>query len=528
MPDSVVMEAPSDDAVGKSSQAGPDTVRTVADLVRRAARRDPAHVALISGTERVTWGDLDERVDRAAGALRALGLVPGDRVALQLATTPDFPVLYAGALRAGLVAVPTNTGYTGPELAHLVTDAGARALVTSSVHALDAVDRLRAEAPALEHVVAAAPSGPDGTLPLPALLANATVGPDHEARPEDLAVLVYTSGTSGAPRGAMLTHRALLANLEQCGAIRPAVTVPGDVLLLAIPMFHVYGLNPGFGMLAWAGATGVLVERFEPAATLELMARHRVTNVPAVPEMYRRWAGEPGLAAGFASVRLALSGAAPLPTETLHALGSAGITVWEGYGLTEAAPVVTSTLVGGVAKAGSVGRALPGVEVRLGGDGDPDDDGDDGDPGEILVRGPNLFSGYWPDGAEGPDADGWWGTGDVAYADDDGDLHLVDRRKELILVNGFNVYPAEVEAALVRHPDVAEVAVLGRSDPGGEETVLAFVVATGPLTGPELLEWAAHSLARFKLPSEVVFVDALPHSATGKVSKAALRAASRR
>jgi long-chain acyl-CoA synthetase len=200
--------------------------------------------------------------------------------------------------------------------------------------------------------------------------------------------------------------------------------------------------------------------------------------------------------------------------------------VFEGYGLTESAPVLTTTLMSEVAKPDSIGRPVPGVELRL-----LDEEGrpvEDGDPGEVVVRGANLFSGYWPDGAEGPDADGWWGTGDVAYADDDGDLHLVDRRKELILVNGFNVYPAEVEAALVRHPDVAEVAVLGRSDPGGEETVLAFVVATGPLTGPELLEWAAHSLARFKLPSEVVFVDALPHSATGKVSKAALRAASRR
>lgn len=516
------MGEPSDDAVGT---AGGEPIRTVADLVRRAARRDPDHLALISGPDRISWGELDERVDRAAAALRGLGLVPGDRVALQLATTPDFPILYAGALRAGLVAVPTNTAYTGPELALLVTDAGARALVTSSVHALAAVDRLRAEAPALEHVVAAAPSGPDGTLPLPALLANATPGAEHEPAPEDLAVLVYTSGTSGRPRGAMLTHRALLANLEQCGAIRPVVVTPGDVMLLAIPMFHVYGLNPGFGMLAWAGATGVMVERFDPAGSLELMARHRVTNVPGVPEMYRRWADLDGLAAGFASVRLALSGAAPLPAQTLRRFAAAGVTVWEGYGLTEAAPVVTSTLIGGTAKPGSVGRPLPGVELRLAAEHDPDDDADDadGEPGEIVVRGPNLFSGYWPDGAEGPDRDGWWATGDVAYADDDGDLHLVDRRKELILVSGFNVYPAEVEAVLAGHPRVAEVAVLGRTEPTGDETVLAYVVADGELGQGELLEWAAGSLARFKLPTEVIFVDELPHSATGKVSKAALR-----
>jgi long-chain acyl-CoA synthetase len=286
-------------------------------------------------------------------------------------------------------------------------------------------------------------------------------------------------------------------------------------------------------MVAWAGATGVLVDSFDAAESLQVMARHRVTNVPAVPAMYVQWADQPALAEGFASVRLALSGAAPLPPPVLERLAAAGVTVYEGYGLTETAPVLTSTLIGGVPKPGSVGRPLPGVELRLddesGGDEEVEEEDDadsDGDPGEIVVRGANLFSGYWPDGAEGPDPDGWWATGDVAYADDDGDLHLVDRRKELILVSGFNVYPAEVEAVLAGHPDVAEAAVLGQPDPArGDETVLAYVVARpgAELTEAGLLEWAAGSLARFKLPSSVVVVAELPHSATGKVSKARLR-----
>jgi long-chain acyl-CoA synthetase len=509
-----------------------DVVRTVADLVRRAARRDPDHLALIADGTRVSWGELDERVDRAATALAGLGLAPGDRVVVQLASTPDFPALYCGTLRAGLVAVPTNTAYTAPELAHLLRDSGARAMVTSSVHVMAAVDRLRVDAPALEQVLVAGPSGPDGTLPLPAVLADAAPDSGAErppASPEDVAVLGYTSGTSGSPRGAMLSHRALLANLEQCGSIRPPVVTPADVVLLAIPLFHVYGLNAGFGMLAWAGATGVLVEHFHPARTLELMARHRVTNVPGVPAMYEAWASEPGLADGFASVRLALSGAAPLPPAVWRRYAAAGIAVHEGYGLTEASPVLTSTLVSGGPKPGSVGRPIPGVELRLDGaagaaEDDPDDDGE---PGEIVVRGPNLFSGYWPDGAEGPGPDGWWATGDVAYADDDGDLHLVDRRKDLILVAGFNVYPAEVEAVLSAHPQVAEAAVLGRAEPGtSDETVLAYVVTRpgADLTEAALLEWAAARLARFKLPASVTFVAELPHSATGKVSKARLRA----
>ncbi|MFL6127616.1 MAG: AMP-binding protein [Mycobacteriales bacterium] len=516
-------------------RAGAD-VHTVADLVHRAAGVDPDHLALVHDGSRLTWAELDDRVDRAAAALPGLGLQPGDRVVLQLGNTPDFPTVYCGALRAGLVAVPANTGYTGPELAHLLADSGARALVTSSVQVISAADRLRADAPALEHVLVAAPSGPEGTLPLPGLLADATPDPAgrHQPEsPEDLAVLLYTSGTSGRPRGAMLSHRALLANLGQCGEIRPAVVTGTDVVLLAIPLFHAYGLNPGFGMVAWAGATGVLVDSFDPAESLQAMARHRVTNVPAVPAMYGQWADQPGLAEGFAGVRLALSGAAPLPAPLLARFAAAGVTVYEGYGLTETAPVLTSTLIGGEPKPGSVGRPLPAVQLRLvdgaAEDEEPDDDPDsDGDPGEIVVRGPNLFSGYWPDGADGPDPDGWWATGDVAYADDDGDLHLVDRRKDLILVSGFNVYPAEVEAVLAGHPDVAEVAVLGEPDPArGDETVLAYVVPRpgAELTQAGLVEWAAGSLARFKLPAAVVFVNELPHSASGKVSKARLREA---
>ncbi|HEY6748743.1 MAG TPA: AMP-binding protein [Mycobacteriales bacterium] len=520
-----------------------ERVHTVADLVARAAEQSPDKAALLSAAGTLTWAELDDLVDRAASALRGLGLVPGDRIVLQLGNSTDFPALYFGALRAGLVAVPANTGYTGPELAHLLSDSGAAALVTSSVHVIGAATSLRTGP--LRHILVAAPSGPDGTVPLPGLLADAApLAFRHVPRsPEDLAVLGYTSGTSGRPRGAMLTHRALLANLEQCSALRPAPVTAEDVLLLVIPLFHAYGLNPGLGLLARAGATGVLVDHFDAAATLELIARHQVTTVPAVPAMYVRWAREPGLAEAFAGVRLATSGAAPLPPPTLLAFADAGVTVYEGYGLTEAAPVLTSTLVGGVPKPGSVGRPVPGVEVRLRESGssdsevgpEPDGDagpgeldlvGEGGGPGEIVVRGANLFSGYWPDGADGPDAEGWWATADVAYADDDGDLHLVDRRTELILVSGFNVYPAEVEAVLSAHPAVDEAAVLGRPDPArGDETVLAYVVAA-PGTAPterELLDWAARSLARFKLPARIQFVAELPHSATGKVSKARLR-----
>lgn len=494
-------------------------IGNVADLVRRAAGKDSDHAALLLGDDQMSWGELDGLVDGAAAALRGSGLAPGDRLCLRLPNSFAFPIAYFGALRAGLVVVPVNPQYTEPELAFLLGDCGAAALVTDD-DGLEVGRRLRDALPALDHVLSAGQlhdlaTGSDGAAP---------AGSGRGG--EDLAVLSYTSGTSGRPKGAMLSHRALLANLDQCGRMtQPPPVTPADVVLLVLPLFHIYGLNPGLGLVAWAGATGLLVPRFEPAETLALMARYRVTNVPGAPPMYVGWAGagRDAVTAGFASVRLALSGAAPLPEDALRTFAGLGVTVHEGYGLTETSPVVTSTLLSTVRKPGSVGRALPDVDLEL-----RDEQGspvEDDDPGEVVVRGPNLFSGYWPSGHGGPDAQGWFPTGDVGYADDDGDLHLVDRRKELVLVSGFNVYPAEVEAVLADHPDVAEAAVIGVAHAHTGEAVRAYVVLRpgATLTEAQLLDHCARSLARFKCPSEVEFLPELPHSATGKVRKARLR-----
>lgn len=510
-----------------------DAPRNVADLVRRSAGRAPAATALVSRDERVSWGDLDGRVDRVAAALRdRLGLAPGDRVALLLPNDVAFAVTYFAALRAGLVVVPVNTGYTAVEVAHVLDDCQVSALVAGRA-GLELAEQAAAAAtstPALV-VVGLDPAQDDpaaGRHAFDALLATGLpAGTDRAPAPtggEDLAVVLYTSGTSGRPRGAMLTHRALLANLEQGAALQPPVITADDVVLLVLPLFHVYGLNAGLGAVAFHGATGLLAERFEPSETLELVRRHEVTTVLGAPPVYVAWSMLPDVGDALTSVRVLLSGAAPLPVSVQQrVLEVTGHHVFEGYGLTETAPVLTSTLVSEVAKAGSIGQPLDGVELRL-----VDERGrpvEDGDPGEIVVRGANLFSGYWPDGVEGPDADGWWGTGDVAYADEDGDLHLVDRRRELILVSGFNVYPREVEDVLVRHDDVVEAAVLGMPHPYTGEAVRALVVRRegSRLTPDELVAFAARSLARFKCPATVEFVDELPHSATGKVSKGRLR-----
>nr|MDT0658295.1 AMP-binding protein [Micromonospora sp. DSM 115978] len=531
---------------------------TLADRIRAAARDRPDRPALLTEDRVVTWAELDAAVDTAAGALRRLAdeavggrQDPADgpggpaggqpaRVAIALGNGLDFVVAYFGTLRAGLVAVPVNPEYTGPELRHVLADSGATVLIgTDRIRQLAAA--LGADLPALATTLPAAPAGPGGVDHAP-----------DDSDPEGLAVLLYTSGTTGRAKGAMLSHRALLANHEQLARIEPAVLEPDDVVLLALPLFHAYGLNSALGAVVHHGACGVLVDRFEPVAGLELIARHRVTVLVGVPSMFDAWtkAGGAGAAAEVArtGVRLAVCGAAPLDAAVaVRCADLFGVPVGIGYGLTETAPVLTTTLPDDQPKPGSIGRPIPGVELRLvsaageefwpagAGEVRPTGTGEDEpeldlpsagtDPGQIVVRGRNLFSGYWPDGHDGPDPDGWWPTGDVAYADGDGDLFLVDRLGELILVNGFNVYPREVELVLDAHPEVVESAAVGVPDPRTGEAVEAYVVRApgSSLTAEDLLAHCRGSLARFKRPTRVRFVGSLPRSVIGKVRKTQLR-----
>jgi long-chain acyl-CoA synthetase len=338
----------------------------------------------------------------------------------------------------------------------------------------------------------------------------------------------------------MLPHRALLANHEQLARLEPPIVRAEDTVLLALPLFHAYGLNSGLGAVAYHGACGVLVERFDPADACAVIARHRVTTVLGVPSMYVGWSLLPDLAESMGSVRMAVCGAAPLdPATAARFTEATGRQIVVGYGLTETAPVLTTTLASPMRRADSIGRPIPGVELRLVGAGGEiitadDDEGDFGfeapgspgtDPGEIVVRGANLFAGYWPDGRGGPDEDGWWATGDIAYADANGDLYLVDRVGELILVNGFNVYPREVEIVLLAHPDVEDAAVLRAPHPYTGQTVKAYVVRApgADPTTEEIMLHCERNLARFKCPTSVEFVSRLPYSAIGKVRKTELR-----
>jgi long-chain acyl-CoA synthetase len=491
----------------------------LADLVSAAAAASPDKAALVAGDERLTWAELDRDVSRCAAGLRAAGYDVGSRIGLLLPNCIPFAIAYFGVLRAGLVAVPLNTGYTAPELGYQLNDAAMSLVITDDEHR-----GVLTEAGEVTTIVVDGGAGGWSQL----LDSGDGQSVPSAGGGEDLAVLLYTSGTSGRPRGAMLSHRALLANLDQLSSIDPPVVQADDRVLLVLPLFHVYGLNSGLGMVARTTATGVLAARFDPVETLALVREQQVSALLGAPPMFVAWSMLPDLGDSLSHVRLVLSGAAPLAPAVLSAvLEASGHHIFEGYGLTETAPVLTTTLCSEVAKPGSVGRSVPGVELRISLDTDLDLDDDEirDDAGEVVVRGPNLFSGYWSDGSGGPDEDGWFRTGDIGYLDGDGDLFLVDRARDLIIVSGFNVYPREVEEALLQHPDVAEVAAIGVAHPYTGETVKVLVVPrSGASPSAEaLIDYAASRLARFKCPTAVELVDELPHSLVGKVARGRLR-----
>ncbi|CAN5204987.1 long-chain fatty acid--CoA ligase [soil metagenome] len=508
----------------------------LADTLRSSASRLPDKPAMVFHERAVTYGDLDASADAAAAGLRGLGLRGStadgqpDRVALLLGNVPAFCEALYGIWRAGLVAVPLNATFTADEVAHILGDSGAKAVVVAE-GLLGVLDGIRGALPSLEHVVVAGATEPlRGALPWRDLLERGGREPISPAPPAPMtdglvALLQYTSGTTGRPKGAMLTHANLLANHDQMAGTRLRVE-ERDVVLCVLPLFHIYALNVAMAYAIARGATLLLVERFDAVATLEAIATNRVSVIIGAPPMYVAWVNTPGLTdTDLASVRFAVSGAAPLPAAVLERFSSEfGIPVWEGYGLTETSPVLTSVAMDDVPRPGSVGKPVPGVRLRL-----VDEAGRPvrrGDPGEVVASGPNVFSGYWrrPEATAEALVDGWFHTGDIGYASD-GDLYLVDRKSDLIIVSGFNVYPREVEEVLYRHPKVAAAAVVGRPHPYTGECVRAVVVLRDgqEATADELIDHCLRSLARFKCPEVVDFVAALPQLPSGKVLRRELK-----
>lgn len=477
-------------------------------------------VALVSRGQSTDYGTLRRQVAGLRGGLIELGLEPGERLAIIAGNNWYFTVSYLAALGAGLVAVPLNPTNPAAAMAHELRASGAAAVVAAPTarSALREIDWTTL--PEVRHFLGAGfEPGPLGLL-LDDLVAHEPA-PVVDRDAGDLAVLIFTSGTAGAPRPAMLTHGNLYMNLRQILASDDRVQEADDVVFGLLPMFHIFGLNVVLGLSLMVGARVLLVERFDPVSALESIVKHRVTTVAGPPTMWAAFAGLPSVdGTEMSSIRRAVSGSAKLPVEVAQAVEARfGVRLEEGYGLTEASPVVAAPVTGSTPR-GSVGLPVPGVEVRI-----VDAAGDDvlvGDHGELLVKGPNVFAGYWDD----PEAtgrvltgDGWLRTGDIAVVDDDGYLYLVDRAKDLIIVSGFNVFPAEVEEVLLEHPAVEACAVVGVPHPHTGEAVKAYVQARPGMSIEEddVIDFCAERLPHYKCPNKVWFVDEIPRGLGGKV-----------
>ena len=494
------------------------------NLAHLIDQHEADHVALISRSRPTTYGALRDQVAHVRGGLAALGVERGDRVVLLCGNGRYFVLAYLATIGLGAVAVPLNPASPSPELEREVAKVGAKVVVLepAAAHAWNGV--ARSAVPSVATVIATEGGTIEGSVEFASLLDGPTAD-IVEVELGDVAALMFTSGTAGAPRAAMLSHGNLLANLEQGRSANVQIDAQ-DVVYGVLPLFHIFGLNVVLGLSLLRGATVVLVQRFDPSTALDTIRERGVTVVPGAPPLWLAFSHfDEAPADSFATVRLALTGAARMPEEAMKRLKARfGLDISEGYGLTEASPVVTSS-AGMTIKYGSVGKVLDGIEVRL-----VDESGDDvveGDSGEIWVRGANVFGGYLDDPEQTArvlTTDGWLRTGDIGTVDDDGYLYLVDRAKDLIIVSGFNVFPAEVEEVLAEHPGVAEVGVVGVPHPHHGEAVKAFVVPEPDthLDEDQLIEWCSDHLARYKCPSKILFVDELPRNVSGKLLRRSL------
>jgi long-chain acyl-CoA synthetase len=477
------------------------------------AKRLPDKVALFWGEREYTYQELWQETERAAAQLRdRLGVKPGDRVALWLKNCPEFIPALFGILQAGAAAVPINSFLKPPEVAFMLNDSGTN-LIIADAELAAGFPALQAERPNLRCVQVEEllkDAGPHGT--------------DFPQRTEkDLAVIIYTSGTTGRPKGAMLSHGNLLANVESCRRLLKCVE--DDRLAVLLPLFHSYMLCVGIFLPMTVGATIVLIRSLHPPRNVLVeVAQRKATILPAIPQFFRAMASAP---AGIPlSLRMAISGAAPLPVQVLQEFGAKfTFPLLEGYGLSEASPVVAKNPLEGVRKAGSIGLPIPNVEMSI-----QDDTGKilgTKEIGEVCVRGGNVMMGYWnqPEETAKSLRNGWLLTGDIGYRDADGYYYITDRKKDMLLVNGINVYPREVEEVLYQFPGVKEVSVIGVPDARKGEQPLGFVAASEGITLEEqtLLKYARGRLADYKVPRRLVFLEALPRNATGKVLKTTLR-----
>lgn len=502
---------------------------TLCSVVAESAQRYPDRQAVVFGDNRLTYGQLWDETRRYAAVLRERGVGPGDTVALLMPNVPDFPRVYFAALALGATVVPVHALLVAPEIAYVLRDCRASVLIA-------AAPLLQAGAKAAETadvpVLATMGDAPGVDAPRLDLLAASATPIDTyvQRQPDDPAVILYTSGTTGTPKGAVLTHLNMTMN-----AVVTATSVidlaSDDVQMAALPLFHSFGQTVVMNASFLVGASIVLVPRFEPGLALAMMVEEKVTVFAGVPTMYIALLAAARADERRPKLRVAVSGGSALPVAVIDKVSQVfGVDIYEGYGLSESSPVATFNQRIYGRKAGSIGRAVWGTDAAIA-RADVEDRIDflpAGEIGEVVLRGHHIFSHYLgnPDATAAVKVDGWFRTGDLGQVDEDGFLFIVDRKKDMIVRGGFNVYPREVEEVLATHPGVAQVAVVGFADEMHGEEICAVVVrspegsqAGAELTAQALIDWSRERLGRYKYPRRVEFVKAMPLGPSGKVLK---------
>jgi long-chain acyl-CoA synthetase len=502
----------------------------LASVLEHPARLTPDRVAITCGPQQLTYAELDAKAMQVAAGLHAMGIRAGDHVALSCPNIPWFPIAYFGILKAGAAVVPLNVLLKPREIAYHLKDSEAKAVL-----AFEGTPELPIGAMCRD---AAAQAGTPHVVVFPGDAASVMREPNgfHPPRrePHDTAVILYTSGTTGHPKGAELTHGNMVSNAVTSHTMfMPAFNAGTDqgATLITLPLFHSTAQTAQMNAALYGGFRLVLLPRFDPAAVLEAFAREKIGLWIGVPTMY--WAlldharaSGADVTAAAASLRLCVSGGAPMPVELLRAFEQAfSVRILEGYGLSETSPVVSFNQLQRPSKPGTVGLPIFGVDVRC--VDEHDKPVPPGEPGEVIVRGPNVMKGYYgrPEATAEAIRGGWFRTGDIGQFDADGYLSIVDRKKDMILRGGFNVYPREIEEVLLSHPAVAMAAVIGVPDPRLGEEIKAVVVRRpgSTVTADDLMAWSRDQMAAFKYPRLIEFRDALPVSATGKILKRELR-----
>jgi long-chain acyl-CoA synthetase len=502
----------------------------LAVMLRESARANADKTAVILDEMRFTYAQLEAASNQVAQGLVAAGVAPGDRVGLMLPNVPQFPIAYFGILKAGAVVVPMNVLLKAGEIAYFMGDSEAKALIAWEDFAAEAQKGLaRVDGPRLYVAGRPGSSPPEGARPFTELLQGSPRFDMVETAADDTAVILYTSGTTGQPKGAELTHFNLFMCCE-VGATRLTELRDDDITLAVLPLFHSFGQSNVMNTTFYAGGTLTLVPRFEAGKVLEVIQRDRVTIFLGVPTMYFALLNHPDAGrVDTSSLRLCISGGASMPGEVLRAFEERfGVTILEGYGLSETSPTASFNRSQEERRILSVGKPVWGVEMRIFDEEDRELPPGRDNIGEIVIRGHNVMKGYFRRPQETAEAmrSGWFHTGDMGYRDEEGYFFIVDRKKELIIRGGFNVYPREVEEVLYGHPAVAQVAVIGIPDERlGEEVKAVVQLKPGHrATAEELIEYAKERIAAYKYPRTIEFVDSLPLGPTGKVLKRELKA----